>query len=85
MDDYGMGSSTLKQLHEIRFDILKPDRFFVSRIGDPKADVNLLYHVGMLYMYLYTMPAEEALRLAGFERYACSIMVLAAGRLIMGQ
>lgn len=45
--------------------------------------VVLLYHVGMLYMYLYTMPAEEALRLAGFERYACSIMVLAAGMLIM--
>lgn len=45
--------------------------------------VILLYHSGMLYMYLYTMPAEEALRLAGFERYACSIMVLAAGMLIM--
>ncbi len=45
--------------------------------------VALLYHVGMLYMYLYTMPAEEALRLAGFERYACSIMVLGAGMLLM--
>lgn len=44
----------------------------------------LLYYAGMLYMYLYTMPAEEALRLAGFERYACSIMVLAAGMLVMG-
>ena len=43
----------------------------------------LFYYAGMLYMYLYTMPAEEALRLAGFERYACSIMVLAAGILIM--
>ena len=30
------------------------------------------------------MPAEEALRLAGFERYACSIMTLFAGVLIMG-
>ena len=44
-----------------------------------------LYYVGMLYMYLYTMPAEEALRLAGFERYACSIMVLVAGMLVMVQ
>ena len=30
------------------------------------------------------MPAEESLRVAGFERYACSVMVLAAGMLIMG-
>ena len=44
----------------------------------------ILYYAGMLYMYLYTMPAEEALRLAGFERYACSIMTLFAGVLIMG-
>ena len=46
--------------------------------------VVILYYAGMLYMYLYTMPAEEALRLAGFERYACSIMTLFAGVLIMG-
>ena len=44
----------------------------------------VLYYVGMLYMYLYFMPAEEALRLAGFERYACSVMTLFAGVLIMG-
>ncbi len=47
MDDYGMGSSTLKLLHEIRFDILKLDRFFVSRIGDPKADVILASTIAM--------------------------------------
>ena len=29
------------------------------------------------------MPEEEALRLAGFERYACGIMVLFAGILFM--
>ena len=44
----------------------------------------VLYYVGVLYMYLYFMPAEEALRLAGFERYACSVMTLFAGVLIMG-
>ncbi len=43
-----------------------------------------LYYAGMLYMYLYTMPEEEALRLAGSDRYACSIMVLFAGVLFMG-
>ncbi len=42
------------------------------------------YYAGMLYMYLYSMPAEEALRLAGFERYACSAAVLYAGFLLMG-
>lgn len=43
-----------------------------------------VYYAGMLYMYLYTMPEDEALRLAGFDRYACSIMVLFAGVLFMG-
>lgn len=46
--------------------------------------VTVLYYTGMLYMYLHSMPAEEALRLAGFERYACSAAVLFAGMLIMG-
>lgn len=42
------------------------------------------YYAGMLYMYLHSMPAEEALRMAGFDRYACSAAVLYAGFLIMG-
>lgn len=29
------------------------------------------------------MPEEEAVRLAGFDRYTCSIMVLTAGLLFM--
>lgn len=41
------------------------------------------YYLGILYMYLYLMPAEEALRLAGFERYACSIMTFFAGGMIL--
>lgn len=44
----------------------------------------ILYYTGMLYMYLFTMPAGEAVQLAGFERYACSVTVLYAGILIMG-
>lgn len=47
MDDYGMGNSTLKLLQEIRFDILKLDRFFISRIGDPKAEVILASTIAM--------------------------------------
>lgn len=46
--------------------------------------VTAVYYAGMLYMYLYTMPEDEALRLAGFDRYACSIMVLFTGMLFMG-
>ena len=45
--------------------------------------MTILYYVGMLYMYLYSMPADEALRLAGFERYACSVTALFAGALVM--
>lgn len=47
MDDYGTGNSTLKLLQEIRFDILKLDRHFVSRIGDPRADVILASTIDM--------------------------------------
>lgn len=43
----------------------------------------ILYHIGILGLYLFSMPEEEAVRLAGFDRYACSIMVLAAGLLFM--
>ena len=46
--------------------------------------ITILYYAGMLYMYLYSMPEEEALRLAGFERYACSAAVLYAGVLLIG-
>ena len=41
------------------------------------------YYGGMLYMYLFTMPEEEALRLAGFDRYACSAATLFAGLLLL--
>lgn len=46
--------------------------------------VLVLYYAGILLLYLYSMPAEEAVRLAGFDRYTCSIMTLFAGFLIMG-
>ena len=42
-----------------------------------------VYYGGLLYLYLYAMPEEEAVRLAGFSRYACSGMTLFAGMLIL--
>lgn len=48
MDDYGMGSSTLKQLHEIRFDILKPD--WQSESGcDPSLSCGNAVYVPLYY------------------------------------
>lgn len=43
----------------------------------------VLYYLGILGLYLFSMPLEEAIRLAGFERYASSITVLAAGGVVM--
>lgn len=39
----------------------------------------ILYYVGILLMFLVSMPTAEALQLAGFERYASSIVILALG------
>ena len=41
MDDYGMGRSTLKMLCQVPFDILKLDRYFISRIGEEKGETIL--------------------------------------------
>jgi len=45
--------------------------------------VLLLYYAGILAMYLYSMPLDEAIWLAGFERYASSIVVLFVGGLTL--
>lgn len=45
--------------------------------------VTVLYYLGILAMYLFSMPLDEAIRLAGFERYASSIIILFAGGVIM--
>lgn len=45
--------------------------------------VTLGYLAGILWLYLWRMPAEEALRLAGMERYACSIVTFFAGVLLL--
>ena len=53
------------------------------RILAPVLLLTLVYYEGLLYLYLYSMPEEEALRLAGFERYACSGVTLSAGLLLL--
>ena len=43
----------------------------------------ILHSVGILMMYIYSMPLDEALRLAGFERYASSMVLFVIGALTM--
>lgn len=43
----------------------------------------IAYYGGLLAMYIYMMPLDEAIYLAGFDRYACSIIVLYGGVLTM--
>lgn len=47
MDDYGIGNSSLKVLQENCFDIMKLDRYFISRIGDPKIEIILSSTIAM--------------------------------------
>ena len=42
-----------------------------------------LYLAGILVFYLVVMPADEAMRLAGFERYASSMLLFVIGALTM--
>jgi hypothetical protein len=41
------------------------------------------YYLGILALYVFSMPLDESLRLAGFERYASSIVVLFTGGLVL--
>lgn len=43
----------------------------------------IAYYLGILALYVYSMPLDEALTLAGFERYASSIIVLFIGGLVI--
>lgn len=43
----------------------------------------VLYYGGILAMYILSMPLDEALRLAGFERYASSMILFFIGALAM--
>lgn len=39
----------------------------------------IIYYIGIYAMFLFSMPTEEALYLAGFDRYASSMVVMALG------
>lgn len=79
MDDYGMGSSTLKMLHQIPFDILKLDRYFVSRIGEEKGETILRSTIAMARELGMEIVAE------GVERRAQVCFLLEQGcRLAQG-
>lgn len=39
----------------------------------------LIYYIGILAMFIFSMPIDEALILAGFERYASSIVIFILG------
>ncbi|MEX0381313.1 hypothetical protein [Leuconostoc aquikimchii] len=41
--------------------------------------VIIFYYIGILLMFVFSMPNEEALALAGFDRYAASIVTLGLG------
>ncbi len=43
----------------------------------------IIYYIGILALYLFSMPLDEALTLAGFERYASSIIDLYVGGLVL--
>ena len=45
--------------------------------------MTLAYYAGILAMYIFSMPIEEAASLDGFDRYASSIVVLFAGGIAM--
>lgn len=45
--------------------------------------VLILYYAGIWAMYIFSMPLDEAIVLAGFERYASSIVVLFVGGLTL--
>lgn len=64
--------------------------FFVTkkkwRLGKALISLNLIvfiYYIGVLGLYIFSMPLEEAVRLAGFDRYASSIVVLFVGGLAL--
>ncbi|MFJ8451127.1 lantibiotic ABC transporter permease [Aerococcus viridans] len=41
--------------------------------------ITIVYYIGIYAMFLFSMPTEEALYLAGFDRYASSMVIMALG------
>ena len=58
LDDFGIGFSALKLLADIPFHILKLDRYFVSRIGDPRIEIILSATVDLAWKLGINVIAE---------------------------
>lgn len=41
--------------------------------------ITIIYYIGIYAMFLFSMPTEEALYLAGFDRYVSSMVIMALG------
>ncbi|MFW3364598.1 hypothetical protein ACN2AU_08515 [Aerococcus viridans] len=41
--------------------------------------ITIIYYIGIYTMFLFSMPTEEALYIAGFDRYASSMVIMALG------
>lgn len=86
--------SSLSTRGILLFEILTLATWLVARLGFKKKWVLIkalfwidiaiiLYYAGILAMFIYTMPTAEALILAGFERYASSIVIFMIGVLAL--
>lgn len=65
----------------IRFGLKRKNRLlFYGILTDL---VIVAYYIGIYLMFQFSMPTEEALYLAGFERYASSIVILGLGILLL--
>lgn len=76
MDDYGMGRSTLKMLCQVPFDILKLDRYFISRIGEEKGETILKSTIALakdLGMEIVAEGLESREQIAFLLRHGCRL------------
>lgn len=61
----------------IRFRVKRRNTLLTTLIlGDL---IFILYYVGILMMFLFSMPIDEAIQLAGIERYASSVVIFTLG------
>ena len=65
----------------IRFVLKRKNQLL--KVGLLVDGIVIAYYIGIYLMFLFSMPTEEALYLAGFERYASSIVILVLGIAMM--
>jgi EAL domain-containing protein (putative c-di-GMP-specific phosphodiesterase class I) len=77
IDDFGTDYSSLQRLIECPIDVIKIDRFFVSRIGNPKNDAVIAAILAMAIPIGATVVAEGVEteeQLAFLKRHNCHII-----------